>query len=91
VDFGVRPSNGALIKILVPDGTALPAGSTVRLEGQQKDFVSAPGGEVYLTGLRAENVVTAYWSGKLCKISLHFKDGADPMPNLGDFKCVTAQ
>jgi len=91
VKFGVTPSNGALIKILAPGGAPLPAGSTVRIEGQQKDFVSAPGGEVYLTGLRADNVVTAYWSGKLCKISLHFKDGADPMPNLGDFKCAAAQ
>ena len=87
VDFGVRRSHGALLNILLEDGTALPAGSSVRLEGSDEEFVSAPGGEVYLTGLKSENVAIATWSQGSCRLRFRFAGSDDPQPRLGEMQC----
>lgn len=54
VDFGVRKIQAALVVIRRPDGTPVPAGYTVRLEGGEP-AIAGYDGEVYLRGLAATN------------------------------------
>ncbi|HEX6376218.1 MAG TPA: fimbria/pilus outer membrane usher protein [Allosphingosinicella sp.] len=87
VDFGVKRTHGALVVILLDDGSFLPAGVSVHLNGSEEEFVSAPGGEVYLTGLLADNMVQARWSSGSCGFKLPFAETVDPQPRLGEFRC----
>jgi outer membrane usher protein len=87
VDFGVRRTLAAMVRIVLDDGRPLDAGALVRVEGGSEGFVSAPGGEVYLTGLMAENIVRASWTGGTCSFRLPFAKTSDPQPRLGEFRC----
>jgi outer membrane usher protein len=87
VDFGVRRTLAAMVRIVLDDGQPLEAGALVRVEGGAEEFVSAPGGEVYLTGLTADNIVQASWTGGTCSFRLPFAKTSDPQPRLGEFRC----
>lgn len=88
VNFAVKPARAAIIRLLLADGTPLPAGSLVRLGSQTIEFISAPGGEVYLTGLEASNTAVATWSGGNCEFRFAYVDTGEPQPRLGDFRCT---
>ncbi|MBA3511575.1 fimbria/pilus outer membrane usher protein [Sphingomonas sp.] len=88
VDFGVKPARAGIVRIVLADGSLLPAGSMVILDQGSEQFVSAPGGEVYLTGLDAENWATASWSDGSCRLQFRFAQTTDPQPHLGDVKCA---
>ena len=87
VNFGAQPSRAALIRVLINDKTPLPAGSLLNFAGQQAEFVSAPGGEVYLTGLARNNVVTASWSGGSCTFQLPFTPSKGPQAGVEEIQC----
>jgi outer membrane usher protein len=91
VDFEARQAHGAIVKILLADGTALPAGAAVRIRGSDESFVSAPGGEAYLTGLADRNSVEAEWGSRRCRFVLPFAHSEDPQPRLGPFTCREEQ
>ncbi len=55
--------------------------------GSSEEFVSAPGGEVYLTGLSERNKAVASWSAGQCEIEFQFVDTGEPQPRLGDIQC----
>lgn len=85
--FDVKPSAGALLELISAHGEPLPAGTTVRLPGRAEEFVIAPGGQVYLTGLRAHNEGVATLGDKSCKFSFALPKTEDPQPRLGPFTC----
>ena len=87
VDFKVTAARAAIIRVLLADGSPLPAGSTVVLDRGPEQFISAPGGEVYLTGLEADNWATAFWPQGSCRFRFPFAPQADPQPRLGDAQC----
>jgi outer membrane usher protein len=87
VNFDAKTSNGAIIRVLLADGSPLPAGALVWLNGEPKEFASARGGEVYLTGLKPKNVATASWSAGSCKLAFLFTPTGDSQPKLGDVQC----
>lgn len=89
VEFGVKPSRAALIRVLLKDGTPLPSGSVVKVTGQQEEFVSAPGGEVYLSSLTPKNSVVVSWTGGRCSFSLAFGGMEEPRANLEEYRCLT--
>jgi outer membrane usher protein len=91
IDFAAKRERGALVNVVLEDGTALPAGATIRLKSGTEEFVSAPGGDVYLSNLRTQNVASASWSGRSCEFSFGFPDGDDPQPRLGRFTCKTGK
>jgi outer membrane usher protein len=87
IDFGVKRARGAVLVLRLEDGGTVPAGSTVRIEGRADEFITAPGGEVYLTGLERENTALATWSGGECAIAFRFTEHKDPQPHLGEIPC----
>lgn len=91
VRFAAAPAHAAIVRLLFADGSALPPGATVTLTGQAGEWISAPGGDVYLTGLGADNAGTATWSGGRCAFHFAFVASADSQPRLGDLVCRTAE
>jgi hypothetical protein len=62
----------------------------VRLDGRPDEFVSAPGGEVYLTGLGDTDSGVAAWNGGTCRFSLRYSKGSDVQPRLDGIVCRRA-
>jgi outer membrane usher protein len=91
VRFPIQRSNGALIKLVSDDGTPLPPGSMVRIEGQQVRVPVAMEGAVYVTGLKEANQLRAYNGDKQCVASVAFRETSNPVPSLGTFVCKAAQ
>ena len=66
VRFPVRSGRGALIKIVLDDGEAAPAGATVAIEGDSQEFYVARRGEAFVTGLQPANRLSMKWNGRQC-------------------------
>lgn len=88
ITFPIRHSQGAMMTLVADDGTALPAGTVVVVEGQAEPFPVGIDGTVYLTGLATINDLRATFAGKACRATLPFKKTPDPLPNLGTFVCT---
>ena len=87
VKFPITSTRGATLTINLQDGKPLPAGATVRVEGQQQSFPVGFDGEVYLTGLAAHNVIEASWDHQRCRLTVTQPQTSDPLPDLGTFLC----
>lgn len=90
VDFGARPSRDVIVNVSLEDGRPLPAGALLRLEGGERDFVSARGGDVYLSGLDPTNLVTARFNGAVCRFTLELPGGSGLQPRLDPVICRSA-
>ena len=87
VDFGVRPSHGAVVTLVRENGQPVPAGAAVRLAGTAGEFVVAPGGQAYLTGLGSDTQASATWQTGSCTFAVRYPDPAPPQPRLGPLAC----
>lgn len=87
VQFPVTHAHDALLTIDLEDGTPLPAGAEVRLSNQAEAFPVGRDGEVYLTGLVAQNRLRASWRDQSCDIAVSYPASSDPLPRLGTFVC----
>jgi outer membrane usher protein len=85
--FPVSSSRGAVLTIRLQDGGFLPAGATVRMDGNTTIFPVGYQGEVYLTGLTAINKLHASWRGQSCDMTVAFPATDDPLPRLGPVTC----
>jgi outer membrane usher protein len=90
LDFPIVHPDGALLAVRLENGRPLPAGALVRLDGRQDEFPSGTNGEVYVTGLRDHNELSAEWIGGRCRFSLPYSISKDPLPRLGPFVCKAA-
>lgn len=90
LDFGVRRTVDAVVIIKLADGSPLPAGTIVKIEGGPAE-ISAPGGAVYLAGLGSTNIVTAALAGGVCGFSFSLPPHAGIQPRLGPFTCRRSQ
>ena len=90
--FPVKRSRGALLSVVLENGEPLPAGAQVQIIGdnilETELFPTGMGGEVYLTGLEAENRLSVIWKEQSCEFALPFPETTDPLPHLGTYICV---
>ncbi|HYG28450.1 MAG TPA: fimbria/pilus outer membrane usher protein, partial [Caulobacteraceae bacterium] len=87
VDFKAEVTGGAFITVELEDGKPLPAGAKARVNGLPTNFVSAPGGEIFLTGLDIENRVQIQWAQGSCELRvIKFRTG-EAQPRLGRQVC----
>ena len=86
--FGVRPARGAIVTLVRENGVAAPSGATVRLDGSDEEFVVAPGGEAYLTGLDLLTRGVASWQTGSCSFEVSYPENAGPQPRLGPLACL---
>ena len=87
LDFPVRRSHGATLRIRLDDGAPIPSGAIVQVTGRDEDFPVGLDGEAYVTGLEEHNHLRATWKGKSCEFDAAFPRSPDPLPSLGTFVC----
>jgi len=90
--FPVKRSRGALLTVVLENGEPLPAGAQVQIiEGnilENELFPTGMKGEVYLTGLEADNWVRVTLKEQSCEFALSFPETTDPLPHLGTYTCT---
>ncbi|MDQ4088445.1 MAG: fimbria/pilus outer membrane usher protein, partial [Pseudomonadota bacterium] len=87
VRFAVRAERGVLMRVTREDGSPLPAGAAVKVEGASETHVVASGGEVYVPDLTGTKVLRATWDGGSCTFSAQVPEGDDPQPRLDGLVC----
>lgn len=87
IDFPVRRVRGATFRVLLEDGSELPAGALARVAGAAEDFPVGLNGEAYVEGLAPSSRVRITWRGQSCTLDLSYPAAADPLPHLGTFVC----
>ena len=88
VDMGVRRERSATFRLRLDDGSWVPSGALVRIEGRADAFPVAPEGESYVSGLDEVTRLRARWSGRECSFTLNWPGGSDPLPDLGVVRCI---
>lgn len=87
VRFAVRSERGVLMRVRREDGSDLPAGATVTVEGGAEAYVVASGGELYVPGLTGTRRLAAAWAGGRCSFAAQVPEGDDPQPRLDGLVC----
>jgi outer membrane usher protein len=90
VDFDVHRSEGALLTLLLEDGTTVPVGAVAQIVGAETVFPVGMRGEAYVTGLSGPSRVRVSWSDQSCEVAVSFASTPDPLPRLGPFVCPGA-
>ncbi|HET6905593.1 MAG TPA: fimbria/pilus outer membrane usher protein, partial [Rhodanobacteraceae bacterium] len=85
--FPVARSRGAVLTIKLRDGSFLPEGAGVMIEGNPAVFPVGAGGEVYVTGLQQLNHLRVMWRGQTCNLTVRFPESSDPLPRLAPMTC----
>ena len=86
VRFPVRMERGVLMRVRREDGTDLPAGAVVEVEGGEH-YVVASGSEVYVPNLTGTQELRAQWNGGSCRFTATVPEGDDPQPRLEGLVC----
>ncbi|MDG2402241.1 MAG: FimD/PapC C-terminal domain-containing protein [Amylibacter sp.] len=77
--------------MVLENGEPLPAGAQAQIigdtGGESEIFPTGMRGEVYLTGLAANNRVKVTWREQTCEFVLPFPKTTDPLPHLGTYIC----
>ncbi|MBC7454540.1 MAG: fimbrial biogenesis outer membrane usher protein [Massilia sp.] len=85
--FPVGRANGALLRVVTPDGQPLPAGAELHIAGRADTFPVAQDGQAYVTGLAARNELSAVLGSTVCRFALAYVATPAPQPDLGTFVC----
>jgi outer membrane usher protein len=89
VDFGVKADgDAAVVTLHDAAGKVIPAGSEVLLDGQSDSFVVGYDGEVYLTGLTAQNSITVKAGGNQCRASFPYAPDNQTVTTIGPVQCL---
>ena len=90
VEFPIRFSQSALVKVTTRDNEPLPAGAVLMERDSEKNYITGWDGEVYLENLTAPLVL--YWADGECFITLQpSADSNLALPRLGPFICEPAR
>jgi outer membrane usher protein len=86
--FPVRSGRAALLRIVLANGEAAPAGAIVMIDGDKQEFFVARRGEAYVTGLQANNQLTLRYNDQSCTITVALPPGSrDDITRLGPLMC----
>ena len=59
--MAVTRSRAATLRLLLADGSAVPAGSRVRVDGSAREFPVGLAGKLFLAGLAERSTIRAEW------------------------------
>jgi outer membrane usher protein len=86
--FPVRSGRGALVKIVLDDGEAAPAGALVNIVNDDHEFYVARRGEAFVTGLKDKDRLRLRWNKQACDIDIVLPPAAkDEIARVGPFAC----
>lgn len=86
VRFPVVRASAATLRLVLPDGTPVPAGASVTTRNEQVPV--ALDGLVYLTVAAGRHEATAEWLGRRCRFTFERPEQGDPQPDLGTITCL---
>lgn len=86
--FPVQRINPGTFRLRLPDGTAVPTGAEVQLNGGV--FTVAMDGFTYVTTLDHGTAGTARWTAGRCVFRVEPPPGDDPLPDMGLILCQPA-
>lgn len=87
IRFDARRERGVLMQVLLEDGSRLPAGARVTIDGGAESWIAVSGGEVYLPAWEGAARMTARWGGQACRFTATVPPGDDPQPRLDGILC----
>ena len=87
IKFPVKPSRAAVVHLIQSNGEVIPSGAIVTIENNQQPFPVGEEGMVYLTGLSAQENLTAHWDNSQCHFLINYPETTDPQPDLGTVRC----
>jgi outer membrane usher protein len=87
VSFDARRERGVLMQVRLEDGSPLPPGALVRVEGGSAAYVTASAGEVYMADLSGSARLVASWDGGSCAFDMAVPEGDDPQPRIEGLTC----
>lgn len=90
VSFAAHRERGVVLQIRTEDGGFLPAGATLRVEGDPTDYVAVSGGEAYLPNISGTVRVRASWHNQSCSFTATVPANDDPQPRLEGLVCARA-
>jgi len=85
--FAVRRERGVLMRVVLEDGSNLPAGAMVFANGGTSGYVTASGGEVYFPDIVDRARMEARWYGGACVFDLVVPNNDDPQPRVEGLVC----
>jgi outer membrane usher protein len=85
--FDARRERRAAVRIVYRDGTAIPAGAVVRVEGRAELFPVGAEGEVFLTGLAEQQWIEVLANGRSCRLELVIKASDGAVADIGPLYC----
>jgi len=85
VRFPVARASAATLRLILPDGTPVPAGALVTTPAERVPV--ALEGLVYLTAAQGKQTARAEWQGQRCVFEFERPAQGDPQPDLGDVTC----
>jgi outer membrane usher protein len=88
VRFPVVRASAATLRLVLPDGTPVPAGAQVVTRNERAPV--AMDGLVYLTAAAGRQVASAEWPGHRCTFAFERPERGDPQPDLGTVTCGSA-
>ncbi|HVV67929.1 MAG TPA: fimbria/pilus outer membrane usher protein [Gammaproteobacteria bacterium] len=87
IPFAVKQANAAMMTVTDSQHQFIPAGASVTLSSSMDEFIVGEQGQLYLTGLAANNRVTIQWEGRQCDFEVSYMPTEEPLPNLGAYVC----
>ena len=78
---------GALIQLGQPDGTPIPLGAEVRVDGDPTAYRVVLRGEVFVTNIVFPARLSVSWSDHKCSAVISTKPVAEPLPKIGPVTC----
>jgi outer membrane usher protein len=93
VQFPVRRVQAATLRLVLPDGSFVPAGAVVQMDkelrdGKPRSFPVGSDGEVYLSNLTGRHQLSVRWAARSCLAEVAYLPGIDPLPDLGTVRCT---
>jgi outer membrane usher protein len=89
ITFPVRAGRAALLRIVLDDGDAAPAGATITIAGRSEPFHVARRGEAFLTGLEDGDRVRLSWNGRHCELAVDLPPAPrDDITRVGPLRCA---
>jgi len=85
VRFPVVRASAATLRLVLPDGTPVPAGASVTTRNERVPV--ALDGLVYLTAAAGRHMAAAEWVGQRCEFEFERPEQGDPQPDLGNITC----
>ncbi|MEN6535097.1 MAG: fimbria/pilus outer membrane usher protein [Bryobacteraceae bacterium] len=85
--FTAGPIVGATIRLVRLDGTPVPQGASVSLDGSSNTYEVAMRGEVFVTEMHYPALLTAVWEDGRCTVQIPGPAPEEPLPVIGPMMC----